>query len=40
MCSVLNLYKLEILVEGPNIDHQNINEIKEVGRMGIRKLTE
>ena len=39
-CSIPNLYKSEILVEGPSIDHQNINEIKEGGRMGMRNLTE
>ena len=36
-CSVPNLYKPEILVEGLNIDHENINEIKEGGQNGNEK---
>ena len=32
-----NLYKTAILVETPNIDHKNINKIKEQGRMGMKR---
>ena len=40
-CSVTNFYKPEIIVEGTNIDHQNINEIKGEGDgMGKKKITE
>ena len=36
-CSVPNLYKPTILVESPNIDHQNINKIKEGGRVARKR---